>query len=151
VLGGREALWQATTRLILDHPWGGVGIGNAPYAVMPYVRLLRSVLGHEAVAVHNPVLTIWAETGILGILLYLGVLGSAVGSFARQYRRHHRSGSRLLALYFAVVSSAFLGYMASWIKGGGMEHDHTFFLVVAFLLIPSGLDLERQGEKPGYE
>jgi O-antigen ligase len=142
LLGGREALWQASWKLILDHPWDGVGIGNAPDAIIPYARLLRSVLGYKRVVVHSPPLTIWVETGIVGILLFLGVLGSAVWSFAEQYLRHRRSDSRFLTPYFALLSSVFLGYMASWIKGGGMESDHTYFLMLGLLVIPSCLDTE---------
>jgi putative inorganic carbon (HCO3(-)) transporter len=142
LLGGREALWQATWKLILDHPWQGVGIGNVPHAVMPYLTLLRSVWGYESAVIHNPVLTVWAETGLPGILLYLGVLGSAVWLFMRQYLLFHRSGVRVLVPYFALVSSTFLWYMTSWIKGGGMESDFTYFLVLALLVIPFGLDIE---------
>jgi putative inorganic carbon (HCO3(-)) transporter len=140
LLGGREALWQAAWQLILDHPWGGVGIGNARFAVMPYALRVRSLLGYEWAAVHNPVLTVWAETGIVGILLYLGVLGSALWSFARGYRQHRQSGTRLLTPYFALLSCVFLGYMASWIKGGGIESDSSYFLLLALLLVPSSLD-----------
>jgi putative inorganic carbon (HCO3(-)) transporter len=142
ILGGREALWQAATMLILDHPWTGVGIGNAPYGIMVHLRALKSVLGYETAAIHNPVLTVWAETGFLGILLYLGVLGSAVWSFAQQYRKCRRSGAYALVPYFALVSSVLAGYMASWIKGGGVESDFTYFLMLALLLIPSSLDVE---------
>jgi O-antigen ligase len=142
VLGGREALWQAAWLLIRDHLWRGVGIGNAPYAVMSHLRLFRSVGGEESAAIHNPVLAIWAETGIAGLVLYLGVLGSAIWSFIRQYRRHRQAGAHSLLPYYALVSCVFLGYMSSWIKGGGMESDFTYFLMLALLLIPSCLRVE---------
>jgi putative inorganic carbon (HCO3(-)) transporter len=151
LLGGREALWQAGFRLILDHPWGGVGIGNSAYAVMPYLRPLRSVFGYGWAAIHNPILTVWAETGMLGILLYLGVMGSAVWSFAQQYRRHRRSGPSFLTPYFALVASAFLGYMVAWIKGGGMESDHSYFLMLALLVIPSCLQNGESADHSGPE
>jgi putative inorganic carbon (HCO3(-)) transporter len=141
LLGGREALWQAVWPLILDHIWRGVGIGNAPYAVMPYLGMLGSVWAYERAVIHNPALTIWAETGIPGILLYLGVLGSAVWLFARQYHRHKKAGVHCLMPYFALVSSLFLGYMPSWIKGGGIESDFTYFLILALLVVPSHLDV----------
>jgi O-antigen ligase len=140
LLGGREALWQAAAMLILSHPWRGVGIGNARYAVMPYLRPLRNMWGHGSRSIHNPVLTIWAETGLLGLTLYLGVLASAVWSFVQQVLRYRRSGARFLMPYFALVSSTFAGYMVSWIKGGGMERSFTYFLMLALLLIPSSLD-----------
>ncbi len=142
LLGGREALWLATWNLILDHPWLGVGIGNARQALIPYVILLRSLGGSESAATHNPVLQVWAETGLAGILLYLGVLGSAVWTFVRKYILCRRLGRQALLPYFALVSSAFLGYLVSWIKGGGMESDITYFLMLALLLIPAGLNIE---------
>jgi hypothetical protein len=42
----------------------------------------------------------------------------------------------ILTPYFALVCSAFVGYMFSWIKGGGMESDFSYFLMLALLLIP---------------
>lgn len=142
LLGGREALWQASWRLILDYPWSGVGLGNAPYAVMPYVQPLRSVMGLDKAVVHNPVLTIWSETGIPGVLLYLGILGSALWSFTKHYLQHRKAGAGYFTAYYALVSSAFLGYMLSWIKGGGMESDHTYFLMLALLHVPACLDAD---------
>jgi O-antigen ligase len=120
---------------------------------MPHVRTLRSVQGYEWVAIHNPVLTIWAETGIPGIVLYLGVLGSAVWSFARHYRRHRVASIERLMPYFALVASLFLGYMPSWIKGGGMESNHTYFLMLALLLIPCSLETEglKESERGGAQ
>ena len=116
-LGGREALWQGAWLLIRDHTWGGVGIGNASRAVVQYARLFRSMWGIESASLHNPVLTIWAETGIPGVMLYLGVLVSSVLSFTQQYQHARRSGMGRLLPYFALVGSVFLGYMTSWIKG----------------------------------
>jgi O-antigen ligase len=141
-LGGREALWRAAWLLIRDHIWWGVVMGNAPYEVTNYLRMFRGVWQYDRVAIHNPILTIWAETGIPGMLLYLGVLGSAVWLFVRQYRRHRKAGVAWLVPYFALVSSVFVGYMLSWIKGGGMESDFTYFLMLGLLLIPGGLDIE---------
>ena len=141
VLGGRLPIWQAAWQLILDHPWDGVGIGNASYEVMPYYRMLTS-WGRERRAIHNPVLAIWAETGIPGLLLYLGVLGSAVWSFVRHYLHVRETRARSIVPYFALISSVFAGFMLSWIKGGGIESSRTFFLLLALLLIPSRLNLD---------
>jgi O-antigen ligase len=136
-LGGRESLWSAAWLLIRDHPVAGVGIGNASYAMMSYIRLFRSALGFESASVHNPVLTIWVETGLPGLLLYLGVVASSVISFARQYLDCRKLGAQRPSPYFALTAAAFLGHSASWIKGGGMESSFSFFLMLALLLIPS--------------
>jgi putative inorganic carbon (hco3(-)) transporter len=142
LLGGREALWQAAWMLIRDHPWKGVGVGNAPFAMMSYVRMFRSVWGYDLAAIHNPFLTLWAETGILGLILYLGVLVSSLWAFFKQYDRNKKLGIQWLTPYFALTASAFLGYFTSWIKGGGMELGYTYFLMLALLLIPSGLNIQ---------
>lgn len=149
LLGGREALWQATLNLIFDNFWLGVGIGNARHALVPYAILLRDIGGNDSVATHNPVLQVWAETGVPGILLYLSVLGSAIWTFIRQYLRHRQSGARDLLLYYALVGSLFFGYILSWIKGGGMESDPTYFLMLALLLIPAGLNVQDMRRQEG--
>jgi O-antigen ligase len=141
-LGGREALWQAAWLLIREHPWRGVGIGNASREVLPYARLFRSMWGIESASLHNPVLTIWAETGIPGLLLYLGVLAAIVRSFARQYLRARAQGREDLLAYCALVGSVFLGHIAGWLKGGGAESSYSYFLMLGLLLIPAYLRAE---------
>jgi putative inorganic carbon (hco3(-)) transporter len=146
LLGGRDILASAAWLLIQDHPLIGVGIGNAPYAMMSTIRLFRSVTGETAV-IHNPVLTIWLETGIPGIILYLGVFISAIWSYVLGFKRYQKVGSNKIMNYFYLSAACFLGFLVSWIKGGGMESDHSYFLMLALLLIPACLDLEGQREK----
>ncbi len=141
LLGGREALWLAAWRVICEHPIRGVGIGGSAYAILPYLGMLPSEGGIEGISAHNPILVVWSETGILGITLYLGVLVSAVGLFVKQYWRYKKlDPHEKFTPYFALVASVFSGYMASWIKGGGMQTGYIFFLLIALLLIPDGLD-----------
>lgn len=143
MLGGRMTIWQAAWQLIREHPWTGVGIGNANQAVMSHLRTFTSLEGRMQRSIHNPVLQIWAETGLAGILLYLSVLGSAIWSFVRQYRQYRGKSMRSLTSYFALVSCTFVGIILSWIEGGGMEHASSYFLLLALLLIPSHLDVGR--------
>jgi O-antigen ligase len=146
-LGGRILIWQTGWLLIREHLWGGVGIGNVsdvlvsdPGPLAEYAGYVREI-GH-GLSLHNPVLQILAETGLLGILLYLSVLGSAVWSFVRQYCRCRETGGRSLIPYFAVVSCVFVGVMLSWSKGGGMEYNPSYFLLLALLLLPSRLEVD---------
>ena len=97
LLGRREDLWLAAWRMILDHPWTGVGIFNAPQAMVRYVEATRGVGQFESVAIHNPVLTIWAETGLPGLLLYMAVPVSATATFVHHgCRKRAATVSRLL-------------------------------------------------------
>jgi len=147
-LGGREVLWEAAWQMIQDHSLGGVGIGNAPYEVVSYLEADISLIGRESSAIHNPILTIWSETGIPGIFFYLGILMSAFYSFGTQYLKFRKLQSNSLKLYFALVSSVTLGYLVSWIKGGGMQSDFTYFLILALLILPSGFDVATFGVVP---
>lgn len=138
LLGGREVLWKAAWEIIWDHPFDGVGIGNAGIAIQPYLDVAHNV---DGVSAHNPILVIWGETGLIGILLYLGILISALISFFKQYMRFRiNSIYQPYIPYFALVTCILLGFIVSWVKGGGMESAHSYFLILSLLLIPSGLE-----------
>jgi putative inorganic carbon (HCO3(-)) transporter len=139
IFGGREVLWSAAWVAIKNNPWIGVGIGNSNYVMLSYLQFFRSTLGLEYASVHNPVLTIWLDTGIPGILLYLSSMLSAILLFVQQYFKNKQFIRDHLQPYFGIVASVFIGYMLSWIKGGGIESDTTYFLMLALLLIPSSL------------
>jgi putative inorganic carbon (hco3(-)) transporter len=148
LLGGREVLWQAAQHLIRDHLLGGVGIGNGPYAVLDYLETNRRIVGAQNVSIHNPILTIWSETGILGIVFYLGILLSAFLSFGRQFLTYSKLSPNFISLYFSLVSSIALGYLVSWFKGGGMESSHSYFLILSMLTLPAGFNIESFGVVP---
>ena len=71
----RMAHWQAAINMIAAHPLLGVGAGNYP-AVYKWFALPEwtEPLGHA----HNFYLNIAAETGLLGLLVYLSVVGIAL-------------------------------------------------------------------------
>lgn len=138
ILGGRENLWPAAWQLIQDHFLLGVGVGNSQFEMVSYlVRMGTRYVSYTGEPIHNPVLVIWTETGIIGLVFYLGILASAVIPFVRQFVGVLLHGSARSKLYYSLVFSSFLGYMASWIKGGGMESDFTYFLMLALLILPS--------------
>jgi O-antigen ligase len=139
-LGGRETLWIAGLQLIGKHPLTGVGIGNAGHSIIQFLNIASN---QTSESIHNPILLIWSETGLIGIILYLGTPISAAIAFMKQYL-HYRNidVDHPFTLYFAFVSSYFLGYLASWVKGGGAETAFAYFFMVALLLIPSGLDYD---------
>jgi putative inorganic carbon (HCO3(-)) transporter len=64
----RQAHWQAALNMLTDHPWTGVGFSNYQPLYEQY-RLLNwpMPLGHA----HNIYLNVAAETGIIGLGLYL--------------------------------------------------------------------------------
>ena len=141
ILAGRETIWPAGWQLILHYPFFGTGIGGSPFMVIQYLAQFGQHIINLSVGqpLHNPLMVIWAETGLPGLFLYLAILGSAVWSFVRQYFRSRRLERQSLLLYFSLVAATFIGYIFSWIKGGAMEADYSYLLMLALLLIPSGL------------
>lgn len=136
LLGGREALWSAAWLYIRDNPWFGVGLGNSNYVMLSYLQLFRSTLDIDFAPVHNPFLTIWMETGIPGLIFYFGSLISAIFIFIQQYVRGNKYFEGKIIAYYGIVASVFLGYMLSWIKGGGEESSYSYFLMLALLVLP---------------
>ena len=55
----RISYWKQALVVIKQHPWMGVGLGNYPF--------------YKSLAAHNSYLQIWAETGILGFLAFIGI------------------------------------------------------------------------------
>lgn len=143
LLGGREILWEAAWDMIVDNPWLGAGFGNARQELLAYVSALQGTGGAEKAPAHNPVLQIWAEVGLPGLLIYLSIMGSAAWQLIRRYLLCRQFDLQDLVPYFALMSSTFLGYLVSWIKGGGAELAFTFFLMMGLLDIPSYLDTYR--------
>ncbi len=80
----RLAQWWAAWNMFSDHPWLGVGIGNyaAAYPAYALPRWYES-LGHA----HNYYLNTAAETGLIGLAVYMLVGLAAFIWTARQARR----------------------------------------------------------------
>ena len=71
----RMAHWQSAIAMWTDHPWLGVGIGNYGIQYANYaLPLWPFPLGHA----HNYYLNIGAEAGIVGLISYLILWGSAL-------------------------------------------------------------------------
>ncbi len=135
LLGGREAIWKAASMMISAHPWLGVGLGNAPTEIIRYLRLFSPVYS-DSVALHNPLLTIWAETGLIGLLLYGSVLASSIVTFLKQcYIAKLQQQSAILTAY-GIIGITVAAYLVSWIKGGGAESEFAFFLTLTLLNVP---------------
>lgn len=135
LLGGREDIWKAAMKMIADHPWFGIGLGNAPTEIIRYLRFFTPVYSNY-VALHNPLLTIWAETGLIGLLLYSGVLVSSFFVFLSHLYQVFKLRQSSAVTGYCIIGIAVAAYLVSWIKGGGTESAFTFFLALLLLNLP---------------
>ncbi|MCB0323087.1 MAG: O-antigen ligase family protein [Bdellovibrionales bacterium] len=110
IYGGRSSMWKLGAEIVGRFPLG-VGIGNAAY-----MRVLDPTLPRAHRHMHNNVLNIAVETGLIGLAAYLWWMVVAVSLGALLWHKTRRSASLLdreagmVALFFSI---ALLGWQLS--------------------------------------
>lgn len=98
----RLELWRAGYDMASEHPWLGVGPGNYPNAVIFYNPNLASL------PAHNSIVAIAAETGIPGLVLFLGLVLSIIAILVRQMAdarsSKHQTARMLLATIMGLLA-----------------------------------------------
>ena len=84
-VGLRYDLWRAGWMMWLDHPFTGVGIGQFVHNSSRYMSQLPGVMPRELVA-HNIYIQILAETGIIGLILFISIVAIAMSNFIKARR-----------------------------------------------------------------
>ena len=98
---GRTDIWTVGWRMVEADPLRGVGVGNFQTSSIHYLlepgAILRDdfILDRPQVA-HNAYLHVLAETGVPGLLLYLGLLGAGTLAAWRAANRFARRGDELM-------------------------------------------------------
>lgn len=136
-LGGRSVLWEASLLFMRDHLLTGAGLGNGPFRLHPYIASLTSATNHRMdLPSHQPFLEVGVDTGLIGLIIYVCAIGSAIQSFARSRSCWLLSPSCPDG-YYLTVFGATAAYGATWIKAGGLENHASLIVMLALLLIPS--------------
>lgn len=143
--GRRTAIWKYTTLMIKDHPWLGSGIGTFKYNTLKYqAKFLdrgenRSLYPYGiAEKAHNEYLQIWAELGIIGLLIFIWIIFSYFNyglKILRKIKDDYKQGI-IIGLMGSVM--AFLIDSLFWFP---LHHSFTTFLfwLSLGLLIVMGL------------
>ena len=116
----REQLWWTAWEMFKDQPLVGIGVGDFKREYLIYKsQFLSSERGQEFLAngadgvvaehAHNDFLQIAAETGIVGILALLALLGIIAGSIVRSLRQKEASSNKWLIVGLASGVVAVLG------------------------------------------
>lgn len=135
----RTTLWAAGLELVADQPVRGVGAGNGPRAMPPYVneRSERDFFpkGKDSLPAHNPFVEVAVETGIVGVLLFASALVSAATLFVRRLLHLRRTSGQQVSGQTAAVAASTAAFLLVWIKSGGLgAHPTTYTLVVLWLV-----------------
>lgn len=133
--GGRELIWLASLQLLRDYPATGVGIGNGPFALHPYLAALTTATNHRLdLPSHQPFLEVAIETGLFGLLIYVALLASALASFVRFRATARRE---MPSAYYPIMVGVCIAYAMAWIKSGGLEIHASLLVILVLLLAPS--------------
>jgi O-antigen ligase/polysaccharide polymerase Wzy-like membrane protein len=106
---GRSRRIELTAKVWLHHPIAGVGLGGQPRESQ---KLADRVGPQQNFVSHTTPLTVAAELGLVGVLLYVALLAGAARAFEAAGRRHQALGLTLAAAFLAlfVHSVAYSGF-----------------------------------------
>jgi O-antigen ligase len=122
--------WTEEWHVFTRHPFGGTGAGTFH---LTDLALRRSPL--TTTEPHNVPLQLLGETGIVGLLLYLGAAAAAAAGIVRARGRAH-GAERAAVTAVAVGLAAFLVHMVA-------DMDWNFVATVGPLLLAAGVLLAR--------
>jgi O-antigen ligase len=112
-MGGRVTMWKKSIEVLAQHPLLGVGGGAVDHMI--------------GGAVHNTFLAVAAETGIVGLLLFLAILGLVVYEAIRLPKT-------ISALWLAIFMTWLIGIVSlSW------EFRKVTWILLSFMIIESSL------------
>ncbi|MFM8890525.1 MAG: tetratricopeptide repeat protein, partial [Planctomycetia bacterium] len=136
--GGRLMIWGITARMIADHPLTGVGAGNFTVRLHEYYGdddLDFSNVHTNWVQPHSDFLWVWAEKGLLGILLFAGCFIAAAAALRRVLRDAVDPTDRWLALAAAAGLASYATLSCFDFPLERMNHQVMFALVLAIATV----------------
>jgi putative inorganic carbon (hco3(-)) transporter len=101
---GRFSLVANGIRIAQAHPVAGVGVGGFKRAYADRVHRFKSKAPKTA-ASHNTPVTVAAETGLVGLALFVALVGALL---AQAFRRSDRSAAGVVSLAAGLVLAAIL-------------------------------------------
>jgi O-antigen ligase len=115
---GRTDIWRVGSRMVSAHPVRGVGSGNFQLSSVHY--LLKNpgavrydyFVDHPKVA-HNTYLHVLAELGLVGLALFLAIIGFAITCLFRAAQWFTRAGVRDLELLTRGLLLAVIGTLSA--------------------------------------
>jgi O-antigen ligase len=145
---GREDLWLVGWRMVEAHPVEGVGAGNFPVASIHYLLQPGTVLRDDYIVqvpkvAHNIYLGTWAELGLVGLLLFCGILAFALACAARAARTFEAHGDRDMGALTRAVLIALLAILTANVFASEQFNKPLWILLA---LCPTLLALSRREE-----
>ena len=131
---GRTDLWRLAVHLAEDHPIAGIGSGNFVIADQAYtardIDLPRiDLVSYTPQIAHNTYLEVFAELGVVGLLVFVVVL---VGTFANAFgvlRALERAGPRDQVVVMRALIAGCAGAFTAFLFLSGEYEKHLWLLL----------------------
>jgi O-antigen ligase len=145
---GRQDLWTIAWRISVDHPVAGAGLNNFETVAGSYTRrpgVLTSVrnIAEDPHVVHNTYLQVLAETGFVGIVLFLAFAFACLRAAWVAARRFGAAQNRDMESLSRAVMVAAIGMLVASFFISASVDKRTWFLLA---LGPALLGLASRGE-----
>ncbi len=115
---GRIDIWQVAWRIVHDNPIVGVGLAQFPqvsphYVLQPGALDYVSLIVEKHIEVHNLYLQLWVEDGVVGLLLFLGVVVASLAAGWRAARRFDVQGDAEMSALARAAILALIGMLTA--------------------------------------
>lgn len=142
---GRLAVWRRARGYALDHPVLGLGIGNFPVAEGNALGMEGRV-GKWSVA-HNSYLNAFAELGMPGGILFIGILASSARRALKYWRQSRtRRGGRRQDQHMPELLAGLAGFAAGAMFLSATYSSLMFCLFAIVALADRVFTMERMGK-----
>jgi len=101
-VGLRYDLWRAGLKMWLDYPVQGIGIGQYNVNLLRYMKLVGGA-ERGGLSPHNTYIHVLAETGLVGFILFMGMLASAFRHLWPSISRRTENNEELRNIWFIVL------------------------------------------------
>jgi O-antigen ligase len=131
---GRLDLWTVGWRMVEQQPIHGVGAGNFPITSVHYLlqpgALERSdyIIGTPKV-VHNTYLQLWAELGVVGLLLFVCVAAFCLTATLKAASSFARQGDARMEVMARATFVALAGLLAADFFGSRLTNKEAWLLL----------------------
>lgn len=131
---GRIDIWQVAWRMVHDHPFAGVGIAQFPqvsphYVLYPGALNFVSLIVEKHIVVHNLYLQLWAEDGIVGLLLFLSVVVASITAGWRATRTFEARGDTEMSELARAIILALVGMLTASFFLSNLENGQLWVLI----------------------
>jgi len=138
-----ELIFQAGLRMVRDHPFIGVGLGNFRLRLLDYAG---ADLRHAFIA-HDAYLEVAGEMGIPALLIYLAMIGFSFRSLTLSRRAAVEQGLKPLEEAAVGIKAGLIGSSTAVLFVSGQNTKLYWLMIFLSMLLPALLAASRSEAK----